>query len=404
MFEGTWGVCLSRKKILLIFSALILLIPFFQVSGTLAGDDIPITLEAIGTASVAGPNIPAARDGAIADALRKAVEQAVGMVVSSETVVESFEVLRDTVYTNAAGYVKSYDVLDESRSGSVYQVRVRAVVSTAGLEGDLDAMGLLQRKAERPRVLFMISEKMPGDRGFTSWWRPEAYMGRDAGERTVGAATAALMELFLRKGFNVVDMAGSPGAITPVDPYWPSDISGESAREAAGKVNAEIVVFGKAVATEGPRTGGTAMVTWLADVTAQAVRVDDGSLLASGKGHATSRHISADKGPMDALSRASEELAEGLAKDISSKWAGPVSFTITLKGADYARAIEFKRLLRTGARGVLAIYQRRFDGNEAFFEVESKVPAQAIADDISRLRGFRVTGAAQNAIEVEAYD
>ncbi|MBE7415290.1 MAG: hypothetical protein HS130_08690 [Deltaproteobacteria bacterium] len=107
---------MSRKKIPLIFSALILLIPFFHVSGSGADDDIPITLEAIGTASVTGSGFPAARDGAIADALRKAVEQAVGMVVSSETVVESFQVLRDTVY-NAARYVKSYDdVLDESRS------------------------------------------------------------------------------------------------------------------------------------------------------------------------------------------------------------------------------------------------------------------------------------------------
>ncbi|MBW7956706.1 MAG: flagellar assembly protein T N-terminal domain-containing protein [Deltaproteobacteria bacterium] len=369
-----------------------------------AEDDIPITIEAIGTASVADSDISSARDGAIADALRKAVEQAVGMVVSSETVVESFEVLRDSVYTNATGYVKSYDVLEESRSGGTYQVRIRAVVSAAGLEGDLDAMGLLQRKVERPRVLFMISEQMPGDSGFTSWWRPEAYLGRDSGERRVGAATAALMELFLRKGFNVVDIAGSPEAVTPTDPYWPSDISGESAREAAGKVNAEIVVFGKAVASEGPRTGGTAMVTWLADITAQAVRVDDGSLLASGRGHATSRHISAEKGPLDAFYGASEELAEGLVRDISSKWAGPVSFTIKLKVADYAGAVEFKRLLRTAARGVLSIYQRRFEGNEAFFEVESKVPAQAIADEISRLRGFRVTGAAQNAIEVEAYD
>ncbi len=404
MFEGTWGVCLGRKKMFLAVSALTLLISFFFASVPLADDDIPITIETIGAASVSGSDIPAARDGAIADALRKAVEQAVGMVVSSETVVESFQVLRDSVYTNASGYVRSYEVLDESRSGGAYQVRVRAVVSTAGLEGDLDAMGLLQRKMERPRVLFMIAEKMPGDRDFTSWWRPEAYPGSDAGERKVGAAEAALMELFLSKGFNVVDMSGSPEAVMAAAPYRPSDLSRESALEAAGKVNAEVVVFGTAIASEGPRTGGTAMVTWLADLTAQAVRVDDGSLLASGRGHATVRHISAEKGPLDALSRASEELAEALTRDISSKWAGPVSFTVTLRGVDYVRAVEFKRLLRTGARGVLAVYQRRFDGSEAVFDVESRASAQSVADDISRLHGFRVTGAAQNAIEVEAFD
>lgn len=395
---------MSRIKLRFAVYAFTVLLAFFLSSASGANEDIPITIETTGTASVAGSDVSAARDSAIADALRKAVEQAVGMVVSSETVVESFQALRDSVYTNASGYVKSYDVLAESRSGGMYQVRVKAVVSAAGLEGDLDAMGLLQRRAERPRVLFMISEKMPGDRDFTSWWRPDAYFGRAAGERKTGAAEAALMELFLRKGFNVVDMAGSPGAVVAADPYWPSEIPGDSAREAAGKLNADIVVFGKATATEGPRTGGTAMVTWLADITAQAVRVDDGSLLGSGRGHATARHISAEKGPADALSIASEELAEGLAAQISSKWAGPVSFTITLRGADYATAVEFKRLLRSSVRGLLSIYQRRFEGNEASFDIESKVSAQAVADDISRLQGFRVTGAALNAIEVEAGD
>jgi hypothetical protein len=51
---------------------------------------------------------------------------------------------------------------------------------------------------------------------------------------------------------------------------------------------------------------------------------------------------------------------------------------------------------------VSAVYQRRFEGSEAVFEVESRVPASAIADDLSRLPGWSlsVTGTTPNTIEV----
>ena len=75
---------------------------------------------------------------------------------------------------------------------------------------------------------------------------------------------------------------------------------------------------------------------------------------------------------------------------------------ITLKGADYDDVVEFKRLLKSRVRGIAALYQRSFVEGVAAFEVESRVAAQAIADEISRLEGFRVTGATQNTIEVEA--
>ena len=48
-----------------------------------------------------------------------------------------------------------------------------------------------------------------------------------------------------------------------------------------------------------------------------------------------------------------------------------------------------------------AVYQRRFEGTDTAFEVESKIPAQAIADEISR-QGYKVIGATGNTIEVEA--
>jgi len=50
------------------------------------------------------------RESALQSALRRAVEQVVGVTVNSTTVVENYQVIQDRIFTAAAGFVRSYDV------------------------------------------------------------------------------------------------------------------------------------------------------------------------------------------------------------------------------------------------------------------------------------------------------
>lgn len=335
-----------------------------------------------------------ARDAAIADALRKAVEQAVGTLVAADTLVENFQTIDDSVYTNSQGYIKNYSIISEAQSAATYEVKVRAVVAVGDISGDLVAMGLLQKKAERPRVLFMMAEKGPGQSDYGFWWK------QDGQATEISATEAALKEAFLAKGFNVVDVPGSRG-VAGFEGSPEADLTGNGAASVGKAFNAEIVVFGKVFVEEGPSTGATSVVTYLADMTAQAVRVDDGVVLASSKGRGVSRHISAITGNAEAIDRAAAIVAEGLSAQITGKWAGPQTVRITLKGMDYEKAVEFKKFLKTRVRGVEAIYQRRHAGAETALEVEVKASAQAVADDIARLGKYRVTGFSAHVIEVE---
>ena len=52
-----------------------------------------------GVGAVVAGNQAKARDEALRDAMRKAIEQAVGTVISSETIVENFQLLSDRIYT-----------------------------------------------------------------------------------------------------------------------------------------------------------------------------------------------------------------------------------------------------------------------------------------------------------------
>jgi len=349
----------------------------------------PVAIEAAGAAAIVSNDTASARDAAIADALRKAVEQAVGTVVAADTLVENFQVLEDSVYTKSAGYVKSYSIIAEGRSGQTYEVRVRALVATGELGSDLESLGLILHRAGKPAVLFMVAEKGFARDEYDYWW------GQD--RRTGTAAEAALKQAFLSKGFDVVDSRAVEGLLGPLS----ADLTGEDAARMGRALDAEVVVFGKVFLEQGPSSGATSVVTYLADMTAQAVRVDDGAVLGAQKGHGVSRHISKATGSDEAVGRAAAIVAEGLVTQIAAKWAGPHAIRITLKGMDYDKVVEFKKFLKTRVRGISAIYQRRHGEGETSIDVESAAGAGSVADEIARHGNYRVIGFSASTIEVE---
>lgn len=379
------------------FFALIL----FCLSSVAYPEGPPVELRVIdstGIAPVAGGNIALARDAAIEDALRKAIEQAVGSFISTETIVENYQVLSDNILTRSEGYVKGYSVLSEAPSGAMYQAVVRATIALGTLKNDLDAIGLLYARVEKPRVLFMIAEQAGVDREARFWWSGAVV--------DLSATEISLKEIFIKKGFNVVDISATTQEIGVAGALRVPDISNEGARFVAKKLNAEIVVKGRSLATEGPRTPGSTIAPYIADVAADAIRVDTGEVLASAKGHGVARHISAATGGMEALSRASAELAEGLVPQILAKWTSSGMVRLTITGiTDYNKVQGLKDMIKRRVRGVSAVYQRRFEDGVAVFEIEAKASASAIADSISSLPGsvIKVTSTTQNAIEAQ-YD
>src|SRR5207253_216153 len=126
-----------------------------------AADDLQLQ-EATGQAAVLNGDKPAAREKAIDDALRQAVKMAVGTQVQSVTEVQEFQTKMDTVLEHSTGYVKRYEILKEGMDGEVVQVTVRAQVSLAALDKDLEAMGLLMARKNFPRTMVLIAEQNIG--------------------------------------------------------------------------------------------------------------------------------------------------------------------------------------------------------------------------------------------------
>ncbi len=106
-----------------------------------------------GVASLQNVSKGVARDRAIQDALRNAVEQGAGVFLSSETIVENYELLQDKIFSKAEGYVKEYQIISEREEAGLYRVKIRAVIKEGKLKDDLIALRLLILEKGRPRIL-----------------------------------------------------------------------------------------------------------------------------------------------------------------------------------------------------------------------------------------------------------
>lgn len=110
---------------------------------------------AVGAASL-GADPAAARDLALLDAQRRAVEQALGLMLRSETIVDRLQLVSDTIDARVApGLVRGTEVVEESVRDGLYLVRINATVSAQPLLEQLRDQAALREFYEdldRPRI------------------------------------------------------------------------------------------------------------------------------------------------------------------------------------------------------------------------------------------------------------
>jgi hypothetical protein len=332
------------------------------------------TTEATGIGSIIGGDVAHARDDAIKDAKRNCVEQVVKVMVTSGTIVNMSVVVEDRITTNAGGYIKSYQVLTESKGadGLTYEVKLRAVVEKGDLKDDI---GELLAKKGNPRVMVMMEEQNIGE----DHW----HWGVD-----LGVSEAALVEKFRTKGFQVVDKTQAMKKITREALESALEGDAKAAVAQALKSGAEVLVVGKAFAREASKAseilGGTGMTSCQATVQARALNADDAKILASKTQTAPAAHIDATTGGTLALEKAGNLLGDYLIEQILKGWASTATtVTMNVRGVTMGDLMDFEKTLEFEIRGVEGIDQRDFSGGVAEMEVKTWRNAKDLGREMS---------------------
>ncbi|HYB20583.1 MAG TPA: flagellar assembly protein T N-terminal domain-containing protein, partial [Thermodesulfobacteriota bacterium] len=322
------------------------------------------------------------KDRAIDDALRKAVEQAVGTMVSSETMVQNFQTLNDQIYTQSQGYVQNYKVLSENQRANVYEVTIQASVATGPIKEKLEALGFLLQQVGMPRIMILVAEQNIGRESYTYWWGAQR-----GGQVNLNIAENTIMDRFREKGFDLVDPQAQDIKVPPA--LQVMELNDRGAITLGKQVEAEIVIVGKALAKTVGSIAGTSMKSAQANISLKAIQIDNGRVLSAGSEIGAAVHIDEVTAGTEAIKKASAKMSDKLMDDIIKNFQKRIASTTRvqltifgLAGAEELR--KFKSSVLGQVRGIEGAYERSFTENVAKMDVDIKGSTQILSQEISR--------------------
>jgi hypothetical protein len=375
--------------------------------GEIQGD--AVVQVARGEAAVLDGDKPAARQKAIDDALRRAVEMAAGTRVSGVTEMKDFQVKMDRVLTHAQGFVRRYEIVQEGMDGQVVQVSVRATIGTAELDRDLEAMGLLFARKGMPRTMVLIAEQNVGMAApRAAWMRGQpALVSAD-----LRIAENTVLDALKNGGFGqlidpeiAVEKSVQVGGIA-------SEITAAQARKLGSLTGAEVILFGRAIATSRGKVPdlGPGWRSCSATISGRAVNTDNGDILSTAETTQSAAQLDDLSCGKEAIRKASRAFAQDMTRKISARWSKDVSagndVHVRVRNVpSFRTASDFRTALSQRVRGVRSVSQRSFAAGTQELDVVLQGSAEEFAQEVEAKKlgrfSVRVVGVTANTVDLE---
>jgi hypothetical protein len=98
-----------------------------------------------------------AREKALDQAKRAAIEKAIGTLVESKSAVENFQLVREQILTRSSGYLKNIKIVSEQKTDlGTYEVVIQADVEYSAITSDFDRFDKLLSWQKNPRCSIII--------------------------------------------------------------------------------------------------------------------------------------------------------------------------------------------------------------------------------------------------------
>ncbi len=328
------------------------------------------------------------KDAALNRALRNAVEQAVGTLIDSETMVRNFQLLDDKIYAEVKGYVKSYEIIsDNLGEGGVYKIKVKADVALGALTKDVKALGIIRERLSYPRIMVLIDDYIDGI------------------EQPRHIAAIQVEEIFMRNKFPVVSkeqtekIKSKDATLAYADP--------EKAAALGRRYGAEVVIVGQATSDliDTSQPYGVSVFAYESRVEAKAVKTDNAHVLALDAVSETARGSGRVPTANKALEAAAEKISNSLLKRIAEAWRSEIYNEIMIQliceNANLEKTIRLKKAL-SAIRDVRGVNERSFVNNILELDVRFFGTTDQLVRILSELREpvVEVTGKTPNRIDV----
>lgn len=372
MIADRWFLFFCFRMLPCIIISLIL-----SLAGRVEGE-VTKTVRAQGLGLIVGDDLSGGFEQAKKAAMRQAVEEAVGSLITTQTRVQNFAVIEDDILSQTEGYIRRFEVLEHgSVDSSTYQVTIEAVVILGDLHRRLDALELLIESAGNPYILCLGRERFADD----------GESQADGGGIVEGELTAVLQRASRR--FNI--------AVPIEEEGLPAGAFDDLSRLAAWgqQQGCDVVIRGDA--TVQSATGikipfssasldATGLKSAAAELRVEALWTDTGQIFASltavGRSAASTRTEAYEKAIRSGMGKLADELLKQLAEDWREKVYSGRLIRLVVEGSREQLQI-FERDFPISIGGIEKLYPRNYSGEEGMYDARSKNTGFQVARELT---------------------
>jgi hypothetical protein len=391
------------KVLTAVLCAAVVLAFSLSASGQEKEDKTGTKAKKVTVKGVAGGEDAGARDKAVMDAMRKAVEQGVGTFIQSQTEVENYEVIYDKIISNTEGYIDEYKVVKEGIDNpgtrkAMTWVIIEAVVKLGELKDDWKQLAFLIKKKGNPKIMVVVRDKVDNKLKKTDTDR----------------ATVEIESFFVGKGLSVVDKATIEQ--NKLNDIKVASLEGNLAKVAAlGKeCRAHLVVIGYVEAAFEKTTSPYGAGTWYyykGSMVAKVISTEDGKVVfpfsfPSGK-NTKANDQSKVEAANKVLSKVAKAGAPKILTGIMKAWNKDIivgyEITMTVQNISYGA---LRRMIKKieKIRFVSEVVRDHYSNKIAKLRVKTRLDGSELADELldrEICNEFQVTGATKSTIEVD---
>lgn len=360
-----------------------LTIIFFSCQSLSAGQSI----KTAGEKTVVVEGFGSSKQEALLQAKRAAVEEGIGVMLSSQTEVENFVLKKDRIITQSFGAVTKYTLLKENHKDDTWHVKIKATVSLDSIKANLMALKILLISMDKPRMMVLIQE----DNGKNS--------------------ESAIVDYLRNKKFDLVDPAQSAALMNKKDPFILRALQGDpvAAARLGAENGAEYILVGKVRKSlmTNKLLNTTGMKSGQASLTVKVVNCSNGRIVTSKSATGAAVHVAEEIATGKAAEKAAENLMDNaLFESIVASFQDTVNngadFEVTISGVNnYRLQKQITRQLKE-LKNVVSVTKRNFGGGKLSLAVTYKGTADGFCDKVDSSSigqsSLMVTGVTGNRI------
>lgn len=333
-------------------------------------------------------------DDAERDALRNAIEKAVGTLVDSETLVRNNVLINDEIYTVSKGFVNNYNVVRKNFNGTDYEVTINADVDTTSnskLMNELSRLGIINKQLRDPKIAVVLPE-----------YHIAARIPDPAGE-------TAIIRKLTEAGFSrITDVSNIRYSLNRL-----SALSNNDLRSLADSLNVDILIVGEAFSQGvgdvgkfiGSGRNNVGIVSCKARLEAKIFIVKTGQIIAANGVYGTAADLTEFIAAKKALNDAGEKMGDYIIEkllDFGS--SNNQSLEVSVIASDFNKINKISSYLKN-IHGVQSAMVTDYTNGKALINVKYSGTPQVLFNKLSDLVDFDISlkNISYNTLSINAY-